>query len=166
MAWYVSKIETNQERKAEKLAPSFKIEAFLPLIEQKFASMGRVMKRPVLMFPGYLFVNFVDLDLWKRARREGFVFQGLLGSSQDCVESIADAIVDELKARHVNGVVPMIEHVKPSFKVGQPVIIEMGVAAGLRGLIKKTSAERVEVLLSMFGRQMQVSLFNDAVRAA
>lgn len=166
MVWYVSNIETNCERKAEKLAPTFGLQAFLPLIEQKFAASGRVMRRPVLMFPGYLFLNFTNLDAWKRARREGFVFLGLLGAGTERVQSIADAVVDELKARHVNGVVPLSEPPKPQLKIGQPVIIERGQYANVRGLIKETSAERVKVLLSMFNRQMLVPLSVNAVRAA
>lgn len=166
MAWYVSKIETNCERKAEKLAPNFGIEAFLPFIEQKFSSGERVMTRPALMFPGYLFVNFASLDVWKRARREGFVFLGLLGSGETYVETVADAVVDELKSRHVNGVVPLREPPKQEFKPGQPIIVERGRYANIRGLIKGTSADRIEVLLSMFNRQFTVPLSANAVRAA
>ena len=166
MSWYVSQIETNKERTAERLAPSFGIKAFLPLIEQKFTASGRVMKRPVLMFPGYLFLNFTNLDLWKRARREGFVFLNLLGAGAERVQTVADAIVDELKARHVNGVVPVVDVAKPVLKVGQPIIIERGQYANFRGLVQEASEQRVKVLLTLFNRSFDVSLNVNAVRAA
>ena len=166
MPWHVSKIETNMERRANRLAPTFGLKAFLPFVEQRVDVQGRKQTRDVLMFPGYLFVNFDDLSIWKRARREGFVFKGLLGAGDVTIETLKDEIVEELMARHVNGVVPLVEPPPVKLKIGQPVIIERGRYSNVRGLIEGTSADRVEVLLSMFNRQFNVSLPFSAVRAA
>lgn len=165
MTWYVSQIETNCERKAEKLAPSFGITAFLPMIEQKFTAMGRSMSRPVLMFPGYLFLNFSNLDLWKRARRDGFVFLRLLGAGEDRIEAVKDRVVEELMARHVNGVVPLVEP-KSQFHEGQRVRVARGKYADVMALVHSTAHQRVSLLMKMFNQEIRVELDESLVVAA
>lgn len=165
MTWYVAKVETNKEYRAEDAGKRFGVVVFVPMIAQKFTSGGRALVRPVLMFPGYAFVQFDSMGVWKRARRESFVFLGLLGSGDFKVEGLADIVVEELKERHVDGVVPLVEH-RVKFEVDQKVRIARGKYADVSGLIQSTSVGRVAVLTRMFNQEMVVDLDESLVVAA
>lgn len=159
MTWHVACIEPNAERRAERTAPQFGIETFLPLILQR--TQGRVTVRPVLMFPGYMFMNVVDLDAWYRAKRETFIFVRLLAAAA----GVAERIVAELKSRATDGVLPEPEY-SSQFHVGQRVRVARGERADLYGLVQDTAPGRVGVLLTLFGRQMTLDLDESLVVAA
>lgn len=155
--WFVARAETNNERRAALVAEKFyRIEAFLPLIMQE---TRRGQERPVLMFPGYLFLRPASMGQISKMRHETFLISYLLTSGWDEVEPVGEFVVQEIKSRAVGGIVPLSAKVS-AFHVGQQVRVARGRHADLFGQVWDIddALGRVGVLLTLFKRRVLVDL--------
>lgn len=172
MSWHVARTDSNRERHCDALPTKYRVETFLPMVEQRVIITNkrtnrpaRTQVRPVLAFPGYIFVNFTDMDAWHRAKKEWGGFAGLLRCNSDGVECLGDTIVEDIKTRLVNGCIPLTESASP-FHVGQKVRVARGKYVDLLGSVESTADLRVGVLLSFFNQPVSVTLDASLVIAA
>jgi transcription elongation factor/antiterminator RfaH len=110
------------------------------------------------LFPNYLFVAFTDN--WPRLLATYGVTSVLRTGDKPCL--VANHLVEQLKAREVNGVVQL-----PKIQVGQRVHIVRGPFSHQSGLYQGQSAqERVSVLIDVMNRKLRVFVAADAVQVA
>jgi transcription antitermination factor NusG len=78
---------------------------------------------------------------------------------------VPDAVIVALKARERDGLIEL--PIPPRFRPGERVRVRHGAFLDRVGLVAGMKPhERVEVLLSLLGRQQRVTLHVDAVEAA
>ena len=127
---------------------------FLPRISLSKQRRGRWQTVVEALFPGYLFVH-LDLDSQNVAPIRST--RGVLGLVRlgGEVRAVPDGIIDELRARQIDGSIEL----RPVFKPNDPVILVDGPMAGLNAVFKaQTGLERVTILLEILGRTNVVTV--------
>ncbi len=165
MNWNLAQVEPNCERRAVRHAPFYHVETFLPEVLQEVKVRRQRLMRKVLMFPGYVFVRFEELNNWHRAKRHGRVFTKLLLCDGKFGDPTGNEVVAGLQALMEDGVVPAPDY-QPQFHSGQRVRVARGRYADLFGSVEGAAEARVTVLLSFFNRPLSVSLDEGLVVAA
>jgi len=144
MTWCVAWTGPSAESLALKSLGEVGLNAFLPLIATDEDSASKPL------FPRYLFLELSAE--WHRACRARGVNR-LLGFPGPPLK-VPVGFVEELLERGTLYTKPRPERLK----VGEFVQVTSGPFGGWTGLVKKTEAERVQVLLSVFGRATRVTL--------
>jgi transcriptional antiterminator RfaH len=115
------------------------------------------------MFPGYLFCRF---NLWHMARAVIYSpgISGLIRFGNQC-PVVPDLVVAELQS--TLGADEIME-VDRSLKIGDRVLIEAGPMQGAEGVVCRVfpGKTRVALLLEFLGRQTQIEIDMDQVKAA
>jgi transcriptional antiterminator RfaH len=162
--WYAVRTQAAAESKADANLRHQGFETFLPRFRKLRSHARKVETVLAPVFPRYLFVKFdIDAQAWRCINGTfgvaSLVSFGLLPSAVP--SNIIAAIRGSCDEADV------MDLPQPSFKPGQPVLIERGPMADLVGLFERISGERQVVLLvEMLGRALRVALPFAAVRAA
>ena len=132
------------------------------LIERRVVRGRKVDITPAL-FPGYLFVLIVRGQWWDAAHSPG-VANLLRNGSGESPAVVSDAIITELRSRERGGYIRLPK--APGLRRGDRVLIRSGPFADQVALYQgQSGAQRVAVLLALFGGSREVTLSRDAVVA-
>jgi Transcription termination factor nusG len=138
--WAVAQLETHHERLALHCLSSAGYQTFAPRI--------LAARRPVLLFPSYVFVAIESG--WWRARWAAGVVRLLTNGGYEPAH-VPDHVIDELRQRERNGLVVL--PAAPALKRGDAVQITHGPFVGQLGLFDGMRPhERCAVLLQLLGR--------------
>lgn len=161
--WYVVATQPSRQYAAETLLAATGWDVFHPL------HLHRTLRHPdkvVSLFPGYLFVHLEPEALWQRiASTPGVVH--VLGSGGQ-PRPVPTGMVEDLQARtSARRIVddPLTPGAPP-YGPGARLAVRSGPLAGWSGICAMAAADRVMVLLSMFGRDVPVALAPGAVMPA
>lgn len=152
LRWYVAQSQPKLESLAAISLGQLGFETFLPLMERKDFSTAP-------LFPRYLFVMFDrSQDQWRSIlSARGIMARGagLVALQGDIPSPIPFGCVEELQRRAGSGEfcerpsedAPLLE-----LDPGEAVRVTGGTYQGFDGLVRRSAAERVTVMLSMFKR--------------
>jgi transcriptional antiterminator RfaH len=120
-------------------------EVFLPMLRTRLRFWGKLIWSVVPLFPRYVFARF-DLETYYFAVRYTPGVQRLVSAGTDPLV-VPKPIVDEIRAREINGVVQI--QAKPLAR-GESVEIVEGPFSGFKAVFERylSGAERVAILLS------------------
>lgn len=162
--WYAVYIRTGMERIALGHLENQGYTAYLPLRSKERRHARRIDTIKAPLFPGYL---FVQLDL---ARDRWHAINGTYGvryivAMGDRPSAVPDQIVESIRA-HENAQ-GLIEIVDPCpYAPGEVIEITHGVMADQTGIFKcRDDRQRVTLLLNLLGRETEIRLPANAVRA-
>lgn len=153
MSWIVAFTRKGCEHLAKANLDNQGYDVYLPLA----ISPGKPNPEP--FFPRYLFVDTAPLDgLWRPVRSTRGCLAVLLTGEAPSV--VPDRVIDVLRRREEAGVIRLKAIAKAqTFVAGQPIRVYEGNFAGFDGVFERMSgAERVRVLLNLFGRVIPVEV--------
>jgi transcriptional antiterminator RfaH len=167
--WFCAWTHPSAEFRSELdlMAKGFRV--YLPLhLDRRFErDAGQAIIGP--LFPRYLFVQFnPSRDQWRRIYRSRGI-AGLIAVTTDKPIPVPIGIIEHLQARtSARRVVDDPgEHPEASrIRVGATGTVLGGPWAGWTGICTLSRRDRLTLLLSLFGRQVPVSLRHDQVIAA
>lgn len=149
-----------------------RFKTFRPMYEARQVIDGDVFIKLRPMFPGYFFVRFnVDRDRWVPINYTRGV-KGLIITGEGRPVPVADTAIYELMCRvGTRGAVCFDElsaAVSRFFEEGSMVKIIDGPWAGHVGPVERmwTDRDRIDVLLSVFGRPMTISMKDNMLEVA
>tara|TARA_B100002019_G_scaffold208345_1_gene181056 strand:+ start:335 stop:925 length:591 start_codon:yes stop_codon:yes gene_type:complete len=175
--WYTLKVLSNFEDKVKNLIekgleqePTHKeyfYEVLMPSEIVTTVKQGKKTSRVRKLYPGYLFVNmkiFIDEETRELNPNAYYFITGINGvtgfiGGRDPVQ-LSNAEIDTIKS-HIEKFQSK-EVPKSTYDVGQKVTILDGPFVGLHGEISSadTDAQKISVLVSIFGRETPVDLEN------
>lgn len=141
LRWYVVETKHAQEQLAAREIKPF--EVYLPTYDRRITHARRVSVEARPLFPSYLFCRFDTGAPWQRILHTRGV-AGVLGAPT----FISDRVVAEIRGR-------MNPPVGVRIRAGEKVRILGGSWDGQEGLFSADAGERVRVLLSMMGRDVE-----------
>ena len=143
----------NQERKAATNLKRQGIEHFLPLMKRR----GEIIP----LFPRYLFAS-IESGFFKLLHTVGI--QGIINFGYEQPPTLCATVINQIKSRcDHRGIILSDSH----FKYGQQVRIQSGPFADrLANITKLTDTGRVQVLTSLFGRQVRLNVNEEDLTAA
>lgn len=152
LGWHV--VETHQhwelDAKRELLNQGF--EAALPMMQGEFNSRG--VRRPVVLFEGYVFVR--ETSRWWSIRGTRGVAQLLMGTEGPAV--LADDELQFFLSGSVDELGYYVDPVMKRYAIGDEVTPKAGPWSGKLGLLTKLDgAGRCELLYSLLGRPVTVT---------
>ena len=162
--WYVVYTRTGMERMAMGHLENQGYTVYLPqrLKERRHARRIDTIKTP--LFPRYLFVELdLSTDRWHAINGTyGVTYLITMG---DRPSAVPPAIVETIRAReNAEGLVEITEPCP--YETGDVIEITQGALADQTGIFKcGDDRQRVTLLLSLLGREMEVNLPANAVRA-
>lgn len=161
--WYVALTEHRAEELARGECAKRGLQTFLPLIRDLVeCADGRTRRVTVPAFPGYLFVLASPAD-WHGMKR----CRGIAGVLHHVGDREAPAIMPTgvveawLARASLTGVIEDLsvpDAPRDELDPGQQVRVTAGPFSRFTGLVQRSGAERVVVLLSIFGRSGPVEL--------
>ena len=162
--WYVVYTRTGMERMALGHLENQGYAAYLPqrLKERRHARRIDTVKTP--LFPRYLFVSFDrETDRWHAIN--GTYGVNYLVTMGDRPSPVPPGIVEAIRAReNAEGLVEIVEPCP--YTEGEVVEITQGALADQTGIFKcGDDTQRVTLLLRLLGREMEIRLPANAVRA-
>ena len=122
--WACAHLEPQRERLALHCLSLAGYSTYLPRLRERRATRGRKVEVSTPLFPGYCFVT-IELQ-WHAVRWSVGVLGLILAGDQPA--RVADSIIDEIRAREVNGAVDLGE--RPRFRRGDSVRILQGPFTG------------------------------------
>lgn len=163
--WHVVATEWQAEAQAQRaindLDPCFDARLFLVAEREPGTRLrpSRTKIRPA--FPGYLIVRWAEGDPWRRIRKDSRLgIAGVLHAvgQPDVPAVLPDVAMAALLDRvdPASGYLDAAEPEAPEDLTGAQVEVAAGWLAGLRGLCRRSGAERAVVLLSMLGGEREV----------
>jgi len=161
--WYLVYAKPKQENKACENLLRQGYEVYLPLYRARKRYRGRYRAVVEPMFPRYLFIYLdTSVDNWSPIRSTYGVANIVYFGSQ--AATIASSVIDILKSHEGEDQIYQIPN--QELKVGEAVRIMDGSMIGLEGiLVEKSGKERVSILLSYIGKELEVSVpVNDLMR--
>lgn len=159
-AWYALHTKPNAEAQVARTLTARGLTVFLPLLPP------RPERRLQPLFPAYLFVR-CDLNVvgivnlqWVPGLRRILSF----GSQPAVVPDEAIRLIED-NLREIEAAGGLLKH---RFKPGDPVVIDSGPLAGLRGIFQGPvgPAERVRILVRFLGETNRMQVPVEALRAA
>jgi transcriptional antiterminator RfaH len=154
--WYLVFSKPRQENRAQENLDRQGYRTYLPKMLNRRRRRGQWTQVIEPMFPRYLFINLDDLaDNWLPIRSTFGVT--CMVRFRDTIPIVPDALVEGLLARQTEHGYHLGRVAEP--KVGERVRILDGAMAGLEGILAAHSGhERVQLLLNMLGREVQVEI--------
>jgi transcriptional antiterminator RfaH len=157
--WACARVEPKREAVAQHFLQLRGFESYVPRVRERRLRGGRHVVTLAPLFPCYCFVA-VENGWWDARWCVGVV--GLIMNGTHPA-SVADRIIDEIRARERNGIVVLPER---ELRRGDRVRVVRGPLRELEGLCAGQAAhERVAILLSLLGRQSRIVLARDDVEA-
>jgi transcription antitermination factor NusG len=158
--WYVVQVAPRQEFRVRDELGKLGLTTWLALL------IARNSERIEAAFPGYVFVRFdVDADRWRPICSTAGVTR-LFSASPEHPLPLPVGAVEALQARGRAGDGVIDERARPFGLVGEALRVASGPFADFEGLCTWAAGDRVRVLLSVFGRQTEISLPRHAVKEA
>jgi transcription antitermination factor NusG len=154
--WYCASVRWGSAEMARDALTYLDFGTFLPLIacEIRHARRVRVVERP--LFPGYVFLRFdVRGEAWRRAYQTRRV--RIFGSAPDRPVPLPAGLVERWIAEGWDRPLPR-DVVADCIAAGADIAITGGPFTDQRGLCLWDDGQRVRVLLSLLGRQIEASL--------
>jgi transcription antitermination factor NusG len=153
MQWYALRVRSNQERIAEAVLNEKGYHSFLPLHRstRRWSDRTKVIHQPV--FPGYLFCEF-DVTQREPVVTVGSVIQ-VVGFGQ------GPTPVDATELEQVRAAIGSGMPITPCghFEKGQPVQVQEGPLAGLKGaFVRYHGVNRLVLTVSLIQRSILVEL--------
>jgi transcriptional antiterminator RfaH len=160
--WYAVQFNPGEQHLARPALHRLGYTTFLPLIRLAIPDK-RVGKRVVEVpaFPGYLFAQWGPGSFWQRILSQPGV-AGILHAVGDRASPLAvppAEIAALLSRASAGGVIEdaSVAPVLPALEAGQTVRVTDGPFAGQVGLCRRSSAERVSILLTLMGCERAVT---------
>ncbi|MEP6388351.1 MAG: transcription termination/antitermination NusG family protein [Halioglobus sp.] len=157
MIWLAVHTKPQQEATAAANLSRQGFEVFLPQLRQRKRRQGKWQWFTVPLFPRYLFLQVAlgEQDIAKVRSTLGVVNLVRFGAKLAQVDA---RIIDFLRAQQ-NQAQNASKPDEPAYQPGERVQILEGPFAGLNGLYQLTQdADRVELLLSLMGREVHIVL--------
>jgi transcription antitermination factor NusG len=154
--WYVASVRWGAAEIARDMLTHLDFGTFLPLIacEVRHARRVRIVERP--LFPGYVFLRFdVRAEPWRRAYQTRRI--RIFGSAPDRPVPLPAGLVERWVAEGWDRPLPR-DVAADLIAAGAHVAITAGPFADHHGLCLWDDGQRVRVLLSLLGRQLEASL--------
>lgn len=153
--WYVVQTQPHAETKAIFNLKQQSFEIFCPWLLKNVRHARKVRKVQVPLFPGYVFLSMdIAQTQWRRINSTFGVMHLIMQGSRP--QAVPLSVIDTLRSRvDDNGVVNWSNNLH----VGQMVRISRGAFADWVGPLEYLDARgRVQVLLAIMGREVNVSL--------
>ncbi len=161
--WYVAHTKAGAERLAESNLIRQGFTTYLPRARLRKRSARGASMVTVPLFPRYIFIQ-LDLENapW-RAVNSTFGVSRLVSFGERPAH-LDPAVIDEIRGRERDdGIVPISDIVP--FKQGERVEITHGAFSDRTGIFQcRSDKERVVVMLNLLGRDISVSVEQDAVQ--
>ena len=163
--WACAQLHAQREQLALHCLQIAGFVTYLPRITERRVIRGRMTDAVRPLFPAYCFVLIVD-HWWSAMRTPGVIRLIMNGSTTPA--RVPDGVIDDLRRRErPDGLIRLPEPPKPrSLRRGDQVRITQGpftdkiaVYSGMSG------AQRIAVLLALFGGRVTLTLPKDAVTA-
>lgn len=163
--WYVAFTQPNAETRAIIHLENQGFHTYLPRFLKR-KKYGRTMaRRPVPLFPRYVFVG-IDVQRQRWRSVNGTVGVSHLICHGDIPAAIDSRIVETLQAREDESGFVRLNSTR-QFKPGQAVRITEGVFADQLGLyVGLGDQERVRILLNLLGQKVKVLIETESIAAA
>jgi transcriptional antiterminator RfaH len=161
--WYVVSTQPGAEAKAAQHLERQGYRVYLPRWRKRRSHARRIEWIAAPLFPRYLFVGFdIETTRWRAINSTVGVSHLICNSGLPA--PIPDAVIEEVRDRETGS--GLIE-IKPTFRKGQPVIVDEGPFLAQIGLFETTNdADRVTILLNLLGRELRVKVPAYSIRAA
>ena len=167
--WFCVATHPSQELRAVGELANQHYRTYLPMHLARRTVRGLDITSIVPLFAGYAFCRFDPLrDAWGAIRHTRGVL-ALIRHAPDAPTPLPVGVIEHLQARtSARGVVddPGEADTTPTMPVGAAVSVVGGAFDGLAGVVQMSSAQRVQVLISLLGRTVQVEIHPSRVRAA
>lgn len=159
--WYAIQAAVNRERPtALALADSLDTDTYSPFFTSVHRQGEKFVERVQPLFPGYFFAHLSLEHHSLKVRRTKNVKRIVSVAIQPTV--VDDWIIDEIRAREVNGLVVMEElrAQRRQFRPGDEVEATDGSWMGKRGIFRQDlkGMDRVIVLMAMLGAPREVEM--------
>lgn len=165
MIWYAVRTATRQEKRAEASLKELGFEVYLPRLKRlRRDAYGHKHNIEEALFPGYLFIGLEPPERFHAVlAAEGVhAFVRTNGRPQP-LDSAADVYV--IRAQEAAGQYDRTKRLRPDPEVGAVVVITGGQFQGFPAeFVKRRADERIQVLLSLFGKQTPLVLKPKDVR--
>ena len=159
--WYVVRSHPRQETAAALQLRQQGFEPYVPMVARQL----RIGTLIAPLFPQYLFVAFDKRRQRWQAINSTFGVQRLFASGPEHPTPLRDGVVEAIKAGEEKRLV--VRDLVPVFiEAGAAVRITDGPLVDRRGVCRWDAGTRVRVLLSMFGRETEVTLPRQQVAPA
>jgi transcription antitermination factor NusG len=158
--WYAIHTLFNREIIASESIALKGLTTFLPMVqERKPDGVGKWKRVTSPLFPRYLFILSEPENLSAIKKLQGVAY---VVSDGDCALSVPEIVIEEIRARIVNGCVSLDDS---PFKADEGVVINSGFAAGFLGVFKQwiPAKQKVGILLNILGREQIIHLGLDQV---
>jgi transcription antitermination factor NusG len=159
--WYALRVKSNFEKVVQTALRQHDLEEFLPVYLKKSRWSDRIktLERP--LFPGYVFGRFDPTHRLPVLMMPGVV--RILGNAAGPI-AVDDEELQGIRRSVESGFLVMPW---PFLAVGDPVTVEEGPLAGLRGvLVRAKGSCRIVVSLTLLQRSVAVELDRDCVTPA
>ncbi len=171
MSWHVIVSEFKQEYVAQDSIHELGLETFLPKMRRITRSHHRFADPFILIFPGYLFVQWDDYEdrrVWPAIRRQRGV-KAILGLNADCnhVIPINDSDFNRLQelATEMSLPAPLVNGRPKPLPPETMIKVLWDAMPGAIGKIEFDNGIRADVLLSAAGVASKISLPRELIEA-
>ena len=162
--WYVAYTQRGAENLAEGQIQSQGFRTYLPRYLKSVRHARTVKDIVAPLFPRYLFVEF-DPELQRWRSINGTRGVSYLLSSGGLPTPVPHGVVDEIKAREAQNSLIEIPAETP-YETGESLQITAGALADQVGqFIRVDARQRVVMLLELLGREVEIRLPRETVRA-
>ncbi|MEX2616362.1 MAG: transcription termination/antitermination NusG family protein [Alphaproteobacteria bacterium] len=161
--WYVVYTRTGMERMAQGHLERQGFTTYLPRRRKERRHARRVDSVLVPFFPRYLFVAFdIEKDPWRSVNGTWGV--SYLVGAGDTVSAVPEGVIESIQEReNAEGLIEIEE--APPFAPGEVVEITRGALVAQTGIFKcANDNQRVTLLLSLLGREMEINVPANTVR--
>ena len=162
--WYVAYTRTGMERLAQGHLERQGFTTYLPRRRKERRHARRIDSILVPLFPRYLFVAFdIEKDAWRSVNGTHGV--SYLVGAGETVSAVPEGVIEAIKTRETaEGLIEIAE--APPFAPGEVVEITRGALVAQTGIFKcANDNQRVTLLLSLLGRDMEVNVPANTVRS-
>jgi len=156
--WLVVRTKARQELRAIRHLEEQDFKTYCPEIP-RYNGVKEIVGKQIL-FPGYCFVQFVDLSVSSIRSTPGVLDVISFGAERK-LSLLSEGVVKDVRA-----VEAFYNQKLSGFQSGDLVSLIKGPFRGLQGLYSKKSKERVEILLMLLGRQQLVLVPSNHIQQA
>lgn len=178
-AWYIVRSVGKSDHQVLDVLKKLKITTYYPIVlemrkvakrflapSQRGAGIVVRKPQPAPLFPRYIFTNF---DMAQPDWREMFKFAGVGGMvcEGDLPVWVPDSLIDHIKEREHNGIIPGETATRVVFGIGDDVVVTDGPFASFPGIVERgldcsigdlDPLARIKVAVNIFGRATPVEL--------
>jgi len=152
--WYAARAKTGQESIALDNLARQSFTAYYPQVEVERRRRGRITVEHEGLFPGYVLVKFaLEPRAWRAINGTRGVIRLLSFSVEGAPSPLPVGEIERLQEREKQGQLHISEIMR--LHRGDTVRLKIGMAVDQIGEVVRTRGERVELLLSLLGREIR-----------